>query len=162
MLLQIFYIVMNIPLWAHFSITEPSIYEGQSAAVHQMNGTDQVQEETGDNNLYSRWSWTWNNPNRPPEEWLEILSDLPGAVRGVFQLERGAACTEHFQGYLEFASSGRKCFAWLKRNLFKDGQHFNRSRKPALANWRYCRKQDFWPLELRRGTSSTKRSYFRG
>ena len=121
------------------SITEPSILEANLRYPTWWNVMQTVQ---GDNNLYARWSWTWNNPERDPEEWLDVLSDLLAASRGIFQLEAGDSGTQHFQGYLEFASSGRKRFAWLKKHVFTSGQHFNKSRKPPLANWRYCSKEE--------------------
>ena len=137
---QNMYIFSDFALWAHFSITEPSILEGRPAPLGIMSWTQFKRETEILTSILDG-----HGPGTTPLETrmtLDILSDLPSAIRGVFQLERGAAGTEHFQGYLEFASTGRKRFSWLKRNLFKDGQHFNRSRKPALANWRYCTKEE--------------------
>lgn len=49
------------------------------------------------------WVFTTNNPTGPVE-----LSELPGIVYGVYQLEQGESGTPHYQGYLYFANAIRR------------------------------------------------------
>ncbi len=59
---------------------------------------------------------------------------------GIYQLERGAEGTEHWQGYLEFSVTKR--LAALRRIHGLAGAHFERRRGTADEARNYCRKED--------------------
>lgn len=62
-------------------------------------------------NLYQHWVFTYNNPPRNPQKWLEEVTTGPDKwplYYISFQLEKGAERgTEHFQGYAEFIDRHR-------------------------------------------------------
>lgn len=84
--------------------------------------------------------FTVNNPSHP-EDKDDLISWVEGediARYIVFQLERGAAGTEHYQGYLELNAPQR--FTWLHRH-FPLQAHVERARIPTAAE-NYCMKED--------------------
>lgn len=83
--------------------------------------------------------FTLNNPTLSPDELVTKLSDDARVRYAIFQHERGATGTPHYQGYVELTKQLR--FATAKniingnphiekrKNLFKSFKVFRRSRK---------------------------------
>lgn len=84
------------------------------------------------------WCFTLNNPNRTPEEVFASL-DTDGKLRyAIMQRERGAAGTEHYQGYCEFTAPLR--FARVQTLIF--GAHIEPRRGTRDQARDYCRKEE--------------------
>ncbi len=82
----------------------------------------------------NHWVFTLNNPTDEPEELYAAL----GARYLVVQLERGETGTDHYQGYVEFAS--RKTLAACKRLLPR--AHWEPRRGSREAARAYSQKED--------------------
>lgn len=74
------------------------------------------------------YMFTLNNPTENGETFLKTLSELPGTKFAIFQLEKGAEGTLHFQGYLGLKRAQR--FSYLKRHV------------SAVAHWEARRTYD--------------------
>lgn len=105
--------------------------------VHGDGGVNVGAEEPTTRNAQSRnWVFTINNPDPPVWEFLTHLETI--SRRGVYQLERGEAGTEHIQGYVEF--NGNKTLNGLKRLLNR--VHWETRRGTRDQAYQYCRKED--------------------
>lgn len=83
--------------------------------------------------------WTWNNPEKTPEEALEALRSMPACTYVVFQKEQGENETVHYQGYSEFS----KAIRWSAfRTALGVQPHCEVRRGTPVQADRYCRKEE--------------------
>lgn len=83
----------------------------------------------------NRWAWTMNNP----EAWLPVWNPEEMAYL-VYQLERGAQGTAHYQGYVRFHR--QKTLGAVKTALGHAGVHVEKANGSEADNKRYCTKDD--------------------
>lgn len=85
------------------------------------------------------WAFTINNYT---EQMVPALAEKLSASTDyfVFGREVGARGTPHLQGYLYF--NNPRGFATAKATIGIDAAHVEAAKKPAIANYRYCTKQD--------------------
>ena len=84
-----------------------------------------------------RWCFTWNNPTKTGEELSGVLNQVCKFF--VFQKEKGEQGTEHFQGYLEYASQRK--FRTVKAHIHGTC-HLEKAKGNQKACVVYCTKQD--------------------
>lgn len=85
------------------------------------------------------WVFTLNNPEEPPVDILDRISSIKPIKYMIFQLEKGAEGTYHYQGYVEFNSVQRLSF--LKKRLFKEA-HYEARRGTRDEAREYCSKEE--------------------
>lgn len=102
-----------------------------------------AKKQKGNNqgHLVQRYCFTFNNPSIEGEDFAEFLKEeCPDVKLAVFQKEKGADGTEHFQGYME-----------LKKRMFTTGvvtmlepyrMHLEHAKGSKLQNFNYCTKGD--------------------
>lgn len=83
--------------------------------------------------------FTLNNPTLSPDELVTKLSDDARVRYAIFQHERGATGTPHYQGYVELTKQLR--FATAK-NIINGNPHIEKRRGTQKQAIEYCRKED--------------------
>ena len=88
------------------------------------------------NRISPRWCWTLNNPG----DWRPSLETLPQIEYAIYQLEQGAAGTQHLQGYLRLRT--RRQGNSVKLMLGHPSIHLEVARGSEEHNRDYCSKDD--------------------
>lgn len=83
------------------------------------------------------YCFTFNNPQIVPTDLIEILKPL--CKKFIFQLEKGANETEHYQGYISLINKNR--ITNLKK-IIHNSIHFEESKGTEEQNVLYCSKTD--------------------
>lgn len=87
---------------------------------------------------YKHWCFTLNNPSEDEDLSFQWLTSPVPVDYAIWQLERATTGTEHFQGYVEFAS--RTSLSTLRTIL--PGAHWERRRGSRLQAKEYASKED--------------------
>lgn len=96
------------------------------------------------NERSASWVYTWNNPNRDPDEHHASL-DAVSPVFHTFQREVGESGTPHYQGYVEF--DGVKSLAQLKSlnpQIHWERRKGNQAQAIAYSNKEESRDEGPW------------------
>ncbi len=88
-----------------------------------------------------RWCFTWNNPDKNAAEFMEGMNS--STIRYcVFQLEKGAEGTPHYQGYVELSRNCRYPARDAAMGMTEKGAHWEYCYASAQANIDYCTKEE--------------------
>ena len=91
------------------------------------------------NTQHKYWVFTLNNPKGVPEQLVNRLRQFDGVLFGVFQLEKGANNTPHYQGYIGLKRSQR--FSYVQ-GLISGSPHWEPRRGTHAQAYDNCTKQE--------------------
>lgn len=88
--------------------------------------------------LSATWLFTLNNPTETPDELLKVIADVEDVRYVIFQEEKGAEGTRHYQGYVEFRT--RKRLAGVRKVIGR--AHWEPRRGSQKQAVDYCSKEE--------------------
>jgi len=98
--------------------------------------TEVSPQRSGSRERSRGWCFTLNNPIASGESFSDFLRSAEGIRAFVFQLEKGASGTRHFQGYLQYASQ----VGFNRVKTLLQGAHIEKAQGTAEQNLQYCTK----------------------
>ena len=99
-------------------------------------GAVSAENQGNENDKAKHWVFTWNNPaaNEAPQWHPDKMAYM------VYQLEKGANGTTHYQGYIRF--KGQQRFKAVKNLIGTNAVHIAKARGTEEQNRNYCTKED--------------------